>query len=861
MASVTFWIIASLCTCTFLHTNGYLIKQQSLCKTTHYTDECGYVGLLWNCSGLGLSTLPSEISTGPYNLAIDISQNDFRVVSNESFLNISLQVSLKVKAIYLRHNKLQSIKGGAFSQFKNLCVLDVSGCGLQKSSLESQSFASLPNVKFLSIHSNSFQHGGYPDLEIPRLSALQNLSIDVFSGFHFNDNFTNLKKLSSVVFHTMGSPFHLTNVTFRGLIDSPIHYLDMRFTNNAYCDISEDLFCCFPFIKGIYFTIGEKCELDPVLRSLKCLQNRTLDYLQIPDNTKTFSGNEIILNEWNCEYLFNICAKYVDLGGNKISGVSVDPWKTMLGQCIEILYLSGNKILRIDTYISVHLFSFYPKLRDLYVEDHNILPPVIHPVYVENHNILPPVIHPVYVENHNILPPVIHPVVSLLYLKKIHFTYRLSPQLQLIDYTDHFIHSVHFQADFTIIGRALEELFISNTNFPINDMTPFQTPELRVIDISNNDCSKIPNIFSSSHNLASVKASKTKINFSAPKSQHLFKNLSKLQTLDLSYNAIETLPKYLLSDQNKSIYILNLDNNLLSSIPFTVSMLTNLSRLYVRHNRISFFQSSDIAVLSELHKVKIFIEGNPISCTCSHLSSLKWMKENPMRFGDWRITQCLQLKQTLSQLFREKTFRTFELNCQTKDWLIYSSIVLFLIVLIIVLLGTMTKYRVHVDYVILRLRHRWKGVMNSKHKNDYGFDVFISFSEHDYEWVVNTMYHELTKRNVKVSLPDKDFIPGLSKADEMLRCIDDSRKVVFVVTETFLKSGWESYAVQMTVTHAFHNNRERSMVVLMKDNVPIIKMPRDLRYVWWSLEVIKQADFENNLDCFWDHIAILLQSQ
>jgi hypothetical protein len=174
--------------------------------------------------------------------------------------------------------------------------------------------------------------------------------------------------------------------------------------------------------------------------------------------------------------------------------------------------------------------------------------------------------------------------------------------------------------------------------------------------------------------------------------------------------------------------------------------------------------------------------------------------------------------------------------------------------------GAIVKYRVHVDYVILRLRHRWKGVMNTSSKDDYQFDAFLSYSEHDYEWVVYTLYHELTKRRVKVSLPDKDFLPGLNKADEMLRCVDDSRKVVFVVTEAFLESGWESYSVQMTVTHAFHNHRQESMVVLMKDNIAIIRMPKDLRYVWWSLQVIKLSDVENSLNCFWDDIASLLLS-
>jgi hypothetical protein len=150
--------------------------------------------------------------------------------------------------------------------------------------------------------------------------------------------------------------------------------------------------------------------------------------------------------------------------------------------------------------------------------------------------------------------------------------------------------------------------------------------------------------------------------------------------------------------------------------------------------------------------------------------------------------------------------------------------------------------------------------MISTLRDDYQFDAFLCYSEHDFEWIVKTLYQELTKRNVKVSLPDKDFLPGLDKADEMLRCIDNSRKVVFMVTETFLESGWESYAVKMTVTHAFHNHREGSMVVLMKDDIPIIRMPKDLRYVWWSLEVIKLSDFENSMDCFWDQIANILQS-
>jgi Leucine-rich repeat (LRR) protein len=137
-------------------------------------------------------------------------------------------------------------------------------------------------------------------------------------------------------------------------------------------------------------------------------------------------------------------------------------------------------------------------------------------------------------------------------------------------------------------------------------------------------------------NLESVMASSANLDFKNEKTRYLFKNLTKLQTIDLGHNGIETLPNYIFRDQNKSLYSLNLDNSL-SSIPFTVSMLTNLSRLSVRYNRISSFQPPDISILNRLNKIKIFIEGNPISCTCSTLIFIEMDKRKPNAI--WRLAK------------------------------------------------------------------------------------------------------------------------------------------------------------------------------------------------------------------------------
>uniref|UniRef100_K1PIR8 Toll-like receptor 13 n=1 Tax=Magallana gigas TaxID=29159 RepID=K1PIR8_MAGGI len=169
------------------------------------------------------------------------------------------------------------------------------------------------------------------------------------------------------------------------------------------------------------------------------------------------------------------------------------------------------------------------------------------------------------------------------------------------------------------------------------------------------------------------------------------------------------------------------------------------------------------------------------------------------------------------------------------------------------------QYRVHVDYVILRMRSRWKGVIHVANSDDFPFDAFVTYTEEDYPACI-PFYQALTSLGFKISIPDKDFLPGISEAEQLLKCMDQSRKVVIIVTENFLENGWNSYAVQMVVTHAFHNQRERSIIVIIKDDIPIERLPRDLKYIWWTIVSIRWPDGNENMDLFWEEIAAALRT-
>ncbi|XP_062572424.1 toll-like receptor 4 [Saccostrea cucullata] len=443
----------------------------------------------------------------------------------------------------------------------------------------------------------------------------------------------------------------------------------------------------------------------------------------------------------------------------------------------------------------------------------------------------------------------------------ITITVDISKNLQFINYADNYFHNINLKDSSTVrvnvTAKNLQELNLSNTNFPIRYIYEADTPNLEVLDITGSTCQTIyVHLFEKATKLRKIVAENIKLNFDELES--IFYSLKNLEELDVYKSNLRNIPPTLLKYQTV-LFRLNLDENFFPSFPATLKYVQNLKELYIRFNKITYITESDFVTFKRLGKAKIFIQGNPINCDCLHVQSLKWIKEIQHLFMDLNETLCSEKSSTVLEIIQEKTFEEFVKNCQTDTWLALSILMLLILIVTITVVFLAKKYRVHIDYVILKLRSRWKGVY-SVESGDFQFDAFISYAEDDYRIVSTTLYQTLTQRGFQISFPDKDFIPGISKADELLRCVDKSRKVVFIITENFLANGWNSYAVQMTVTHSFHNNRRQSIIVIIKDNITIQRMPKDLRYIWWSIVSIRWPETSDLMEQFWDELDRALKS-
>lgn len=785
------------------------------CTISHHADDCGNKGLLWNCSGSNISELPTELppELENSNVTLDLSFNQISSLTEDTFQHIAGYS--KVTAVILKYNSITEIANLAFQKLTSLCSLDLSYAHLERKEIDSEAFSNLEKLQVLRIHGNDFQYSGYPDISLSKIHSLKYLRIDIFHNFTFTKPFESLTKLFHLEFHILNA-FKLTNASFQGLKYSPIHNLTMNFSNFVDCDVPEDLFCSFPYLdKEIVINFGGNCDANVALKSLKCLQYRKIQILDLQHNKKDIVTDPIILNEKSAKYIVNICVKVLLLESCSIEYVKVNLHGTRLWHCLDSLYIDNNDINYVD-FVTVSAFLSMPKLTKFTI--------------CCNGN------------KYLMLGNNSHRVLRNYYFS-VNIT--LPKNLELFDFSRNYFHNAfRWRTNLSLIGEKLQKLYLQHTNFPLNFKGTFNLPSLSILDLSQNKFKYIhPDIFQNVRNLQDLRAVGVGLEHI---SENLFKNLRNLGTLDFSQNSFKSLPRSLLRDQRESLLEIILDHNMFTALPIFLIEHKKLKKLSIRYNLISKFSNREQRLFKSIKNLSIFLKGNPISCSCVNIQSLRWMKDHKNSILDLSTVQCAESKDPIYQLFHDQVWVKFELNCQATDWLIFSLGLLVFTVLVLITIGAIKKYRVHLEYVILRIKNRLKGMpLRRSEENVFLYDVYVSYDEADYQWILGELYPKFERLGVKAWMTDKDSIPGRPISDEIVNCVTESKKVMFVVSESFMDKGWFSYAVQMAITHAFHNQLQRSIVVLIKDGVPLERLPEEIKNIWWCIEHFRWPENDN----------------
>ncbi len=100
--------------------------------------------------------------------------------------------------------------------------------------------------------------------------------------------------------------------------------------------------------------------------------------------------------------------------------------------------------------------------------------------------------------------------------------------------------------------------------------------------------------------------------------------------------------------------------------------------------------------------------------------------------------------------------------------------------------------------------------------DDFKYDVFISYSHKDEEWVVDTLLSALENAGLKVCIDFRDFVPGKPSRHNMRDACKESKYTVLVMTPAWMASEWTSFEGLLTLLHDPANKHLRTVPILFE---------------------------------------------
>ena len=101
-------------------------------------------------------------------------------------------------------------------------------------------------------------------------------------------------------------------------------------------------------------------------------------------------------------------------------------------------------------------------------------------------------------------------------------------------------------------------------------------------------------------------------------------------------------------------------------------------------------------------------------------------------------------------------------------------------------------------------------------ENQFEFDVFISYSSKDEEWVVKTLLPRVEQAEVKACIDFRDFKPGRSALFNMQDAVRHSRHTLLVLTENWFGSQWTLFESVLGATKDPAGLQQRTIPLLLR---------------------------------------------
>ncbi|XP_027754012.1 toll-like receptor 2 [Empidonax traillii] len=435
---------------------------------------------------------------------------------------------------------------------------------------------------------------------------------------------------------------------------------------------------------------------------------------------------------------------------------------------------------------------------------------------------------------------------------------------------------------------TMEELLFLDLSHNRISVLPKFPSSLQHLDISNSDIKVIPSSLKSLSNLTTFNIQNNKItemhveyfplalqkcdiSKNKLKVLSLTKALGNLEHLNVSGNLITQLET---TDPLPALASLDSSHNLISELPDGLgNSLPALKYFNLSGNKISFLQRGSLPA----SLVELDISDNAITTivedTFGPLTSLRVLTVQGRHFFCncdlyWFVNVYmhrpqLQIKGRGDVRCSFPPDRRGSLVESSRLTLLRCSLGLQLGITagtagLAVLLLTALCWHFHGLWYI-RMGWYWcmaKRRQNKKRPENKLYDAFISYSEHDAAWTKENLLEKLENDGFKICYHERDFKPGHPVLGNIFYCIENSHKVLFVLSPSFVNSCWCQYELYFAEHRVLNENLDSLIMIVLEDLPPhsvpqrfskLRKLLRSKTYLKWSPEEHKQKMFWHQL--------------
>ena len=340
-----------------------------------------------------------------------------------------------------------------------------------------------------------------------------------------------------------------------------------------------------------------------------------------------------------------------------------------------------------------------------------------------------------------------------------------------------FVHASHLR-ELHIAGNQLDTF-----EFGIRGLH-----NLSELDMSYNDARDIKESFFDYFPLLTVlnmKGNRLESLFLTEKSKRLFQPLARLHTLDLSENNVRFLSEGTFKD-SPLLQNLYLSGNRFESLAFDVKFLPNLKHVDLTYNSIPHLTHREMLSLDTLGRsLTLNLTGNIITCACSSLKFLNWLKTTQVQVYRPMNLTCIseggQLTTTAAFIMDTKALWR---ECYGQRALLLSLVVLCLIVIGFITTISVIKLQTRLKSFFFRLFIR--GFI-LRQPSDYTIGVYIGYADAQYRFACFTLQEFVeSKLQLSTYVKHKDSVPGVATSEAYVDALNSSWRIVLIITQDYI---------------------------------------------------------------------------